>query len=135
MLVLTRRKDRSVIIGKREVVVKVVGIVKRSVDIEVMRDVRIPLHCTGVRLSEGDGELSRFRLALGSELNVSWGNIKLVVKEINLGSVVFAVNAPKEVSVHRDEIYENIEQGRGTKQQQKKHTISGLGLGLGVAHV
>lgn len=45
-------------------------------------------------------------------------NIEVIVLEVRDGNVKLGINAPKEVSVHRNEVYEEIKKSKTSNSKQ-----------------
>ena len=56
---------------------------------------------------------------LGENIRIG-DNVKITVLEVRSGQVKIGIEAPPEIKVHREEIYERIqEENRRAKQEQK----------------
>jgi len=52
-------------------------------------------------------------------------NIVVIVVDVRGGTVRLGINAPKSVSIHRQEVYEKIKQSRQDEDAPREDAVSG----------
>ncbi len=122
MLVLSRQRDESIIIGKMLVTITVLEVKGRLVrlgiraaDLGIRRKEVIPPGTRPSPPTDGGGYLVLSR-RVDQEILIG-DNIELLIVDIRGDKVRIGIEAPKDVPVHRQEVYEQIQKENALSQQ------------------
>ena len=133
MLVLSRRKDESIIIGDEIeiIIVDVRGdkvrlginapdmpVHRKEIFLKILEEVVTEILCKKEQKGDGLLVLSRQRdesIVIGKSIDIL-ENIEITIVDVRGDKVRLGINAPREISVHRKEIYKAIQREKAQQQ-------------------
>lgn len=94
MLILTRRKNEVIYVGD-DINITVVGIAYRKIKVKIVKKSKI----------------DNIEISIGEVYFIS-DNIDICLLSIKSNQARIGTNAPKEIPIHREEIYKRIKAGK-----------------------